>query len=115
MILRARRWVGLHPPQKWISFVKLVALGHIKPSNVIERLSSFLLSLSITKYLFLVEEDGFGPSKPKQQIYSLPPLTTRELLQIAAIAAFMLCQPVKISSAFANPMELADGLEPPTC
>ena len=37
---------------------------------------------------FLVEEDGFGPSKPKQQIYSLPPLTTRELLHMAAKAAF---------------------------
>ena len=30
----------------------------------------------------LVEENGFEPLKPKQQIYSLPPLTTRELLLI---------------------------------
>ena len=30
----------------------------------------------------LVEENGFEPLKPKQQIYSLPPLTTRELLRI---------------------------------
>ena len=30
----------------------------------------------------LVGEDGFEPSKPKQQIYSLSPLTTRELSQI---------------------------------
>ncbi len=32
-------------------------------------------------WIFLVGEDGFEPSKPKQQIYSLPPLTTRELSQ----------------------------------
>ncbi len=31
---------------------------------------------------FVVGEDGFEPSKPKQQIYSLSPLTTRELSQI---------------------------------
>ena len=30
----------------------------------------------------MVEENGFEPLKPKQQIYSLPPLTTRELLRI---------------------------------
>ena len=30
----------------------------------------------------LVEEDGFEPSKLTQQIYSLPPLATRELLQM---------------------------------
>ncbi len=30
----------------------------------------------------MVGEDGFEPSKPKQQIYSLSPLTTRELSQI---------------------------------
>ena len=41
----------------------------------------------------LVEEGGFEPPKPKQQIYSLPPLATRELFH----------------------MELVDGLEPPTC
>ncbi len=32
-------------------------------------------------YMNLVEGEGFEPSKPKQQIYSLPPLTTRESLQ----------------------------------
>ena len=31
---------------------------------------------------FLVDEDGFGPSKLTQQIYSLPPLATRELVHI---------------------------------
>ncbi len=30
----------------------------------------------------MVGENGFEPLKPKQQIYSLPPLTTRELLPI---------------------------------
>ena len=30
----------------------------------------------------LVEEDGFEPSKLTQQIYSLPPLATRELLHM---------------------------------
>ena len=30
----------------------------------------------------LVDEDGFGPSKLTQQIYSLPPLATRELVHI---------------------------------
>ena len=30
----------------------------------------------------LVEEGGFEPPKLTQQIYSLPPLATRELLQI---------------------------------
>jgi hypothetical protein len=30
----------------------------------------------------VVEEVGFEPTKPKQQIYSLPPLTARELLQV---------------------------------
>ena len=29
----------------------------------------------------MVEEDGFEPSKLTQQIYSLPPLATREFLQ----------------------------------
>ena len=32
--------------------------------------------------LKLVEEDGFEPSKLTQQIYSLPPLATREFLLI---------------------------------
>ena len=32
----------------------------------------------------LVEEDGFEPSKPKQQIYSQPPLTTQELFRFGA-------------------------------
>ena len=32
--------------------------------------------------VFLVEEGGFEPPKLTQQIYSLPPLATRELLQI---------------------------------
>ncbi len=50
----------------------------------------------------MVGEDGFEPSKPKQQIYSLPPLATRELSHIY----FLL---------FSNKMELVDGLEPPTC
>ena len=50
----------------------------------------------------LVEEGGFEPPKPKQQIYSLPPLATRELFLIQAFA-------VK------QKMELVDGLEPPTC
>ena len=42
----------------------------------------------------MVDEDGFEPSKLTQQIYSLPPLATRELVHI---------------------LELVDGLEPPTC
>ena len=48
----------------------------------------------------LVEENGFEPLKPKQQIYSLPPLTTRELL------------PIHFSQKM---VELVDGFEPPTC
>ena len=48
-----------------------------------------------TPRTFLVDEDGFGPSKLTQQIYSLPPLATRELVHIK--------------------LELVDGLEPPTC
>ena len=32
--------------------------------------------------VFLVDEDGFGPSKLTQQIYSLPPLATRELVHM---------------------------------
>ncbi len=47
----------------------------------------------------LVEEDGFEPSKQSQQIYSLPPLATRELFHIK----------------FSVEVELVDGLEPPTC
>ena len=43
----------------------------------------------------LVEEGGFEPPKLTQQIYSLPPLATRELLRM-------------------NLLELVDGLEPPT-
>ncbi len=52
----------------------------------------------------LVEENGFEPLKPKQQIYSLPPLTTRELLRI------QLC-----GQALVKKVELVDGFEPPTC
>ena len=48
----------------------------------------------------LVEEGGFEPPKLTQQIYSLPPLATRELLHI------------NLSTAM---VELVDGLEPPTC
>ena len=33
----------------------------------------------------LVDEDGFGPSKLTQQIYSLPPLATRELVHMVRI------------------------------
>ena len=36
----------------------------------------------------LVEGGGFEPPKPKQQIYSLPPLTTREPLQKLEAAYF---------------------------
>ena len=43
----------------------------------------------------LVEEGGFEPPKPKQQIYSLPHLTALELLRMK--------------------LELVDGLEPPAC
>ena len=50
----------------------------------------------------LVEEGGFEPPKPKQQIYSLPPLATRELFR-------------KINFSIYIEMELVDGLEPPTC
>ncbi len=32
--------------------------------------------------LNMVDEDGFEPSKQLQQIYSLPPLATRELILI---------------------------------
>ena len=46
---------------------------------------------------FLVEEGGFEPPKLTQQIYSLPPLATRELLHM------------KLR------VELVDGFEPPTC
>ena len=35
---------------------------------------------------FVVDEDGFGPSKLTQQIYSLPPLATRELVHMVRIA-----------------------------
>ena len=43
----------------------------------------------------VVEEGGFEPPKLTQQIYSLPPLATRELLHMK--------------------LELVDGFEPPTC
>ena len=43
----------------------------------------------------LVEEGGFEPPKLTQQIYSLPPLATQELLHMK--------------------LELVDGFEPPTC
>ena len=43
----------------------------------------------------MVEEGGFEPPKLTQQIYSLPPLATRELLHMQ--------------------LELVDGFEPPTC
>ena len=43
----------------------------------------------------LVEEGGFEPPKLTQQIYSLSPLATRELLRVK--------------------LELVDGLEPPAC
>ncbi len=49
-------------------------------------------------YSDLVEEGGFEPPKLTQQIYSLPPLATRELLHMK-----LFC------------MELVDGFEPPTC
>ena len=52
----------------------------------------------------VVEENGFEPLKPKQQIYSLPPLTTRELLHIQFEGW---CLPLLL--------ELVDGFEPPTC
>ena len=46
----------------------------------------------------------------KQQIYSLPPLATRELVHIGS--ALIRCRyPVLLSEK----MELVDGLEPPTC
>ncbi len=38
-----------------------------------------VLPLNYTR--IMVEGEGFEPSKPKQQIYSLPPLTAREPLQ----------------------------------
>ena len=45
-----------------------------------------------------------------QQIYSLPPLATRELVHIGS--ALIRCRyPVLLSEK----MELVDGLEPPTC
>ena len=47
---------------------------------------------------FLVEEGGFEPPKLTQQIYSLPPLATRELLHMNFWK-----------------VELVDGFEPPTC
>ncbi len=40
-----------------------------------------VLPLNYTRTIAsMVEGEGFEPSKPKQQIYSLPPLTTREPL-----------------------------------
>ena len=50
----------------------------------------------------LVEEGGFEPPKLTQQIYSLPPLATRELLHMQL-------------TPFKQTMELVDGFEPPTC
>ena len=41
---------------------------------------------TITCPVHLVDEDGFGPSKLTQQIYSLPPLATRELVHMVRIA-----------------------------
>ena len=63
----------------------------------------------------VVEEDGFGPSKPKQQIYSLPPLTTRELLHMAAGSLHFVSVVAVWTAAGTAPLELADGFEPPTC
>ena len=54
---------------------------------------------SFTAYTVLVEEGGFEPPKLTQQIYSLPPLATRELLHMQLYGR----------------MELVDGFEPPTC
>ena len=58
----------------------------------IERITNVIRSI-------LVDEDGFGPSKLTQQIYSLPPLATRELVHMK----------------LKGKVELVDGLEPPAC
>ncbi len=47
-----------------------------------------VLPLNYTRRISMVEGEGFEPSKPKQQIYSLPPLTTREPLQSASTYFF---------------------------
>ena len=52
----------------------------------------------------LVEEGGFEPPKPKQQIYSLPHLTALELPQMNIF-----------NSCVGKQVELVDGLEPPAC
>ena len=51
-----------------------------------------------------------------QQIYSLPPLATRELLQIYKAKSLFIELPQQIScERKTHTMELVDGLEPPTC
>ena len=51
-----------------------------------------------------------------QQIYSLPPLATRELLQIYKAKSPFIELPQQIScERKTHTMELVDGLEPPTC
>ncbi len=54
----------------------------------------------------------------KQQIYSLPPLATRELLPKVAAEydrRYLKTTNSGISTVFSFIMELVDGLEPPTC
>ncbi len=53
----------------------------------------------------MVEGAGFEPAKLSRQIYSLIPLATREPLR--AKSATRTCKNFKL--------ELADGIEPPTC
>ena len=53
----------------------------------------------------MVEGAGFEPAKLSRQIYSLIPLATREPLR--AKSATRICKNFKL--------ELADGIEPPTC
>ena len=52
----------------------------------------------------MVEEGGFEPPKPKQQIYSLPHLAALELPQMNVF-----------NSRVGKQVELVDGLEPPAC
>ena len=49
----------------------------------------------------MVDEDGFGPSKLTQQIYSLPPLATRELVHIQPAAADLII--LSQNPPFVNP------------
>ena len=73
-------------------------LFHSEAISFVRRANFIKKATCRNKSLFLVEEDGFGPSKLKSNRFTVCPLW-----------------PLGNSPIFNYKMELADGFEPPTC